>query len=367
MIIDRRAFLRGGTAVSALALLPRRLSAAPALPNFAPSSGAWRRFEVITRIAIPPIPGPVRAWVPLPSTTADWMCPLGDEWFSNGTTSLHQRDGARMLAVAWADGEEEGAAVEVRSRVTTHDRAVDLTRPTAPVPLTMAERARYTAGTALVPTDGIVRAVAQAITAGATSDIAKIHRIYEWIVVNTFRDPETRGCGTGDVVAMLKSGRLGGKCADLNTLFVGLARASDVPARELYGIRVASSRLGYKSLGANGANITKAQHCRAEVYLDGFGWVPVDPADVRKVMLEEPPGHLTLADARVDAARHMLFGTWEANWIAFNDTREVALAGSHQPPLSFLMYPQAETVEGRRDCLLADAFTYSITARELAA
>jgi transglutaminase-like putative cysteine protease len=61
-----------------------------------------------------------------------------------------------------------------------------------------------------------------------------------------------------------------------------------VPARDVYGIRIAKSELGYKSLGASSENITKAQHCRAEVYLSEYGWVAVDPADVRKVMLEEP-------------------------------------------------------------------------------
>src|SRR5256885_5737844 len=86
---------------------------------------------------------------------------------------------------------------------------------------------------------------------------------------------------------MLETGNLGGKCADLNALYVGLARASGLPARDVYGVRVAKSQFGYRSLGAGTANITRAQHCRAEVHLAGFGWVPVDPADVRKVVLEE--------------------------------------------------------------------------------
>jgi transglutaminase-like putative cysteine protease len=55
---------------------------------------------------------------------------------------------------------------------------------------------------------------------------------------------------------MLESGDLGGKCADLNALYVGLARAAGLPARDVYGIRIAKSELGYKSLGASSENIT---------------------------------------------------------------------------------------------------------------
>jgi transglutaminase-like putative cysteine protease len=49
-------------------------------------------------------------------------------------------------------------------------------------------------------------------------------------------------------------------------------------------------------------NVTRAQHCRAEFYSAGYGWVPVDPADVRKVVLEEKAGALLpLDDAQVKA------------------------------------------------------------------
>jgi len=67
------------------------------------------------------------------------------------------------------------------------------------------------------------------------------------------------------------------------------ARAG-LPARDVYGIRIAKSEMGYKSLGTSSEIVTKAQHCRAEVYLSGYGWVPVDPADVRKVVLESHRG-----------------------------------------------------------------------------
>src|SRR5439155_1166821 len=112
----------------------------------------------------------------------------------------------------------------------------------------------------------------------------KPRAIYEWVVDHTFRNPKTRGCGLGDIRFMLETGDLSGKCADLNALYVGLARAAGLPARDVYGIRVAKSALGFQSLGPSSEHVTKAQHCRAEVYLDGYGWIPVDPADVRKVV-----------------------------------------------------------------------------------
>ena len=164
---------------------------------------------------------------------------------------------------------------------------------------------------------------------------------------------------------MLESGNLGGKCADLNALFVGLARAAGLPARDAYGIRVAKSRLGFKSLGAATEVISKSQHCRAEVHLAEFGWVPVDPADVRKVVLEEPPGNLPLDDAVVQRARARLFGAWEMNWVAYNFASNVALPGSTRKRIGFLMYPQADTASGPIDSLDPNAFRYEITAREL--
>jgi transglutaminase-like putative cysteine protease len=108
---------------------------------------------------------------------------------------------------------------------------------------------------ALVPTDGIVRATAEHICAGKHGEIDKARAIYEWVVENTTRDPKTPGCGMGDVGSMLKSGYLVGKCADINSLFVALARSREIPARDAYGIRVAGSRLGYKCLGRSGMSV----------------------------------------------------------------------------------------------------------------
>jgi transglutaminase-like putative cysteine protease len=163
---------------------------------------------------------------------------------------------------------------------------------------------------------------------------------------------------------MLENKLYTGKCADLNALYVALARAEGIPARDVYGVRVAGSVLGYNSLGRSGGDITKAQHCRAEVYLTDFGWVPVDPADVRKVILEEGGGK-AIDHPMVVEARKRLFGSWEMNWLAYNFAHDVALPKSSGKPIAFLMYPQAETADGRLDSLDPDNFKYTINAREL--
>ena len=70
---------------------------------------------------------------------------------------------------------------------------------------------------------------------------------------------------------MLETKNFGGKCADLNALYVGLSRASGLPARHVYGLRIAKSDRGFKSLGLATTTATKGQHCRAEVYLTRYG------------------------------------------------------------------------------------------------
>jgi transglutaminase-like putative cysteine protease len=256
-------------------------------------------------------------------------------------------------------------ALTLTSRVETRNYSVDLAAPGRKPRIDLAELAHFTRPTKMLPTSGIVKTTADEITRGAHTDLEKARAIYEWIVENTFRDPKIRGCGLGDIRFMLESKDLGGKCADINALYVGLARAAGLPARDVYGIRIAKSEMGYKCLGASSENITKAQHCRAEVFLQTYGWVPVDPADVRKVVLEEPPGNRTLDDPMVRSARSRLFGSWEMNWMAFNFAHDVALPKSTRAPLGFLMYPQAETAEGRLDCLDPASFKYEITSREI--
>ena len=334
---------------------------------FAQNAG-WRTFELTTHVEVLKPSGTTRVWLPaaLISTTP-YQKTLANTFKCDGGTAKIFASKTEALGIVAAEFPPGVRPVlTVTSRVATRNWAVDLSAPAKTQKTTTAELKNYLRPTKLLPTDGIVKESALEITGSAKTDVDKARSIYEWIVENAYRNPKTRGCGVGNIRFMLESRDLGGKCADLNALYVGLARAAGLPARDVYGIRVARSEMGYKSLGASSDNVTKAQHCRAEVYLSAYGWVPVDPADVRKVMLEEPPGNRPPDDEMVRKARARLFGSWEMNWMAYNFAHDVTLPGSSGPMLGFMMYPQAETAGERIDSLDPDSFKYEITAREIA-
>ena len=144
----------------------------------------------------------------------------------------------------------------------------------------------------------------------------------------------------------------------------GLVRAAGMPARDVYGIRVAPSKFGYKSLGAGSEVITKAQHCRAETFVAGHGWVAIDPADVRKVVLEEPPGNLALDDPKVVDARKTCSAPGKATGspITSRTTSRYRVAGTEA------RVPHVSAGGGGRirlDCLDPDTFKYTITSKEI--
>ena len=289
---SRRKFLKNTAIALAGTALPAinfAQTAAVAERSFSPVPGVWRTFEVTTRVDIAKPQGVTRVWLPIPSVNSDWQKSLESNYSSNGTARMEddEKYGAKMLYVEFAESEAK-PFIELTSRIQTQNRAQNWSQK-----LAVAEDATtlkyWTQPTSLLPTDGIVRKTALEATKGASTDVQKAQMLYDWIVANTFREPKVRGCGEGDIKTMLETGNLGGKCADLNALFVGMCRSLGIPARDIYGIRMVPSAFGYRELGGNPASLKGAQHCRAEVYLTGYGWVGMDPADVAKVMRQETP------------------------------------------------------------------------------
>lgn len=359
--IQRRRLLAAGTAAVLSTALPLRAQAR----RFQPQPGNWRSFEITTRVEIPVTSGAARLWIPVPSVDDSYQRTGASSFTSNGEATLRVDPlyGARFLQVEFAASQAAPFA-EITSRFETQDRAVDWSQRSART-ASAAELSRWLQPTELMPLDGIVLKTATE-AAGTGTDAQKVRRIYDWVVANTHREPKVRGCGTGDIKTMLETGNMGGKCGDINGLFVGLCRAVGIPARDVYGIRLVPSAFGYKELSGNPASLKSAQHCRAEVHLAGLGWVAMDPADVGKVMrLETPEWIKTTEHPVVAPVNQALFGGWEGNWLAYNWAHDLALPGARHGRLGFFMYPTAEDASGRFDSLDPDSFKYTIRAKEV--
>ena len=367
MTTARRRFLINAATLSAAYAWPQaQAQTATAQRQFNPQPGAWRTFEVTTRVDIQQAEGQTRIWLPVPSIDSDWQRSVASHYASNGQARMNSDAvyGARLLQVEFTPGEKK-PWVELTSRIQTRNRAIDWTTK-KPVLEDAGNLRFWTQPTALLPTDGIVRKTALEATRGAKTDLEKARALYDWVVRNSWREPKVRGCGEGDIKTMLETGNLGGKCADINALYVGLCRAVGLPARDVYGLRLAPSAFGYKELSGNPASLKGAQHCRAEVWLKDHGWVAADPADVAKVMrLETAEWIKDVQHPVVAPVNRALFGGWEGNWLGWNMAHDVALPGAQGPKLGFLMYPVCETADERLDSYSPDAFKYQITAREL--
>jgi len=351
--MKRREFLRLAALSPLLTATPQALAAA-----IRPGAG-WRTFELTYEVDLSVQNGSGRIWLPLPNNAGDYQRVLSTHWQAGTANAALNWDPvyqAPAFSARW-DSNESAKMVTVTTQVATRNRQM---APAGRSLRDTEEAALYLQPTEHMPVDGIVSETAGKIVKGIASPDDKARAIYDWIVDNTFRDPATKGCGMGNIKTMLETGYLGGKCADLNSLFVGLARAAGIPAREMYGVRVAESEQ-FQCLGKAG-DISKAQHCRAEYFSPRYGWVPVDPADVRKAVLETK---LAITDPKIVELRKRLFGYWEMNWVGFNNARDFDLNPKASQPLPYLMYPYAEFGETRLDGRDPASFKFRLSSIEI--
>jgi transglutaminase-like putative cysteine protease len=200
--------------------------------------------------------------------------------------------------------------------------------------------------TSLAPQSGIVQEVTDNVTKGKTTILSKATAIYDYLVEHGERDANLNFCGDGDVCTLLQS--LRGKCVDFSSVFVALSRTAGVPAREILGTRISKD-----------GDITGAYHCRAEFYLPNYGWVPVDPSDVAKLMLKE---NLDINDSKVIEARDYFFGAQTETYVDLATGRDVILNPEQEEgPLNYFMYPYAEVNGMALDFISQEYLKYIVT------
>ncbi len=328
------------------------LALAMTLVLFNVSQAGERRAEVVFKINLkaPENSREVRLWIPHPVSDENQTI---EDIRIDGNYSSHgifkeKEFGNSILYAEWNS--------RTKDRVLTYTfkvRRKEVARKDFPkneIALSEKDYAKNLMPTSLSPTSGKVKETAEKIVKGKKDILAKSRAIYDWIVDNMYRDPQIKGCGTGEVEKLL--GSLGGKCGDIHSVYVALARSVGVPSREVFGIRIP---------GGKGGDMTKAQHCWAEFYLPGYGWVPVDAADVRKIMLEK---NLNLGEEK--EFREYYFGAVDESRIAYGMGRDLILAPPQKDgKLNYFMYPYAEADGKALDDLFGFNLGYTITFKEL--
>jgi transglutaminase-like putative cysteine protease len=208
---------------------------------------------------------------------------------------------------------------------------------------------QYLIPTSLGPTDGIVREIADEIIEENVSILTKAIAIYDYLIEHGERDPNLSFCGDGDVCTLLQN--LRGKCADFSSVFVALSRSVGVPSREIFGTRMSKQ-----------GDITGSYHCHAEFYLPGYGWIPVDPSDVAKLMLNE---NLEINNEKVIEKRDYYFGVQSETYVDLSMGRDVVLNPKQDSkPLNYFMYPYAEVDGKALDFISQEYLRYTVKFTE---
>jgi transglutaminase-like putative cysteine protease len=306
-------------------------------------------IELAVTITAPDDSEDVRVWIPYPTSNATQDITnvrVGGNFAQSGIYK-EKETGNLALYADWV--------VPAKNRTITlafDATARELVRKDFPAvePAVPAEIEAYLKSTVFIPTDGKVREIALGVTHDKQKISEKARAVYQWVVENTTRDPNVKGCGTGEVEKVIA--KRGGKCADISSVFVSIARAAGVPAREVFGLR-----LGKKDK----EDMTGGHHCWAEFYVPGYGWVPADPADVRKIMLAD---NLDLKGARKIIDYY--FGAVDEYRVALARGGRGYYLNPRQNdgPLNYFMYPYAEVNGKSLEWLAAQTdLKYKVTFR----
>ncbi len=321
--------------------------------GFLPASvwGASERAGTVTYsidVNAPADAKTVKLWFPYPTSDPNQTITnlkfRGN--YSSFSLSREPESGALYLYTEWLGPmPERTLTVDFHIRATER-RAAKLGEGRDTVP---PEAQKYLESDFWIPSgDREIVALARKVTAGRTGALAKARAVYDWVVDNFRRDPNVAGCGLGLVDAALAA--RSGKCADISSVFVAIARAAGVPAREVFGLRLGRQR---------DVDISDGNHCWAEFYLPGSGWVPVDPADVVAYMSAKDFD-------RVQAQRYReyYFGAVdEFRMVLHKGGRGIAFVEGNVQRVNYFMYPYAEVDGKPLDYCRPRAFRYVIRFR----
>jgi len=264
-------------------------------------------FEFIYRAKLPEISNDARLWLPLAASDLFQRVELKSITAPGQWRELDERQHGNKVLFLTAQPSDSGKMIEIRYRVQRFEKSEYAVREP------MAKK--YLNPENLVPTNETFHAIAQQVTRGKTTDLARARALYDHVIEKLRYAKYGSGWGRGDAVYACDART--GNCSDFHAYFIALTRAIGIPARCAIGAAIPSER---NDGGIDG------YHCWAEFFADGK-WVPVDISEADK--------NSRLAD--------YYFGHHPANRFELSKGRDLVV--EPQPasgPINFLAYPVME-------------------------
>jgi transglutaminase-like putative cysteine protease len=171
----------------------------------------------------------------------------------------------------------------------------------------------------LVPLDGQVKNLAQETLAGVgTGADATLAALYEKTVSMMAYDKSGTGWGQGDVIWACDNKR--GNCTDFHSVLIGMARASNIPAKFEIGLSIPTDKENGPLTG---------YHCWAYLLHPQRGWVPMDASEGWKNNKKYKDYYL---------------GRMGSDRVALSVGRDIKL-GQRGKSLNYFVFPYAEAGE----------------------
>jgi hypothetical protein len=171
-------------------------------------------------------------------------------------------------------------------------------RADQPSPLSSAQREEYLKPTPTLQSDhDAIRSKAKEIVRDETDPVEKATHLQKWVFTHV---RQTMAANTSSALDVLDT--RAGDCTEVTMLFVALARAAGLPAREVGGV-----------MFANDGPPIFGWHAWAEIH-DGHQWVSVDPT-WNQVYVDAT--HIKLAEGSEDLAWVNLLGKMKITVLKF--------------------------------------------------
>lgn len=272
---------------------------------------------------VPPDARDVRLWIPFPPGNESQQV-SNITVHSDAPASIERDDeyGNQIVSLALREPGSAPVRVELQYDVVRRERRNTAAIGKNPLPKPDSEKLedRWLTRDRLVPIDGKVFDLAQAITRNRNSPLDQARAIYDHTVSTLTYDKSGTGWGRGDIAYACDAKR--GNCTDFHAVFIGLCRARGIPARFEIGVSLPTDKTSGEIAG---------YHCWADCHLADYGWIPVDCSEAQKHPEQ----------------REYFFGSHDEHRVAFSTGRDIRLSPPQQGErLNFFVYPYAE-IDGR--------------------